>query len=91
MTKGTTIKDFHISSTLELVGVGLQMFENLYKRFGFEVVRVRGESLLHAAVVVLAGSCEYISLTQREIRNCAVEQLTSLCAGSAGPQPTHTS
>lgn len=49
-----------------------------------------GESLLHATVVMVAGSCEHISLTQKEIRNCAVEQLTSLCAGPAGPQPTHT-
>lgn len=33
MAKGSTMKDSHISSILELVGVRAQMFENLYKQF----------------------------------------------------------
>lgn len=32
MAEGTTIKDSHISSILDLVGVCAQMFENLYKQ-----------------------------------------------------------
>lgn len=73
------------SGTL-LVGVCAQMFENLYKQF---CLSVWDESLLHATVVILAGSCEHIFLTQKEIGNCTVEQLTSLCTGPAGSQPTY--
>lgn len=47
--------------------------------------------LCHGAVVILAGSCEHISLTKKEMWSRAVEELTSLYAGLAGPQPTHTS
>lgn len=80
--KGTTIKDCYISSTLDLVGVCAQMSENLYEH---SHLKYRACEVSN----VLAGSSEHISLTQKEISNCAVEQLTSLCAGPPGPQPTH--
>lgn len=41
------------------------MFESLYKQS--EAVCAWGESVLHAAVDVLAGSCEHISLTQKKL------------------------
>ena len=70
-----------------------QMFQCLYKQFCLKhwVCEVSHCYMLHATVVVLAGSGEHISLTQKEIKNCAVEQLTSLCAGPTEPQPTHPS
>lgn len=82
MAKGSTIKESHIGSTLELVSVQAQMFSNLYKQF----------QVSHGYMLpqFLAGSSERIFLTQREIRNCTVEELTSFCAVPAGPQPPHT-
>ena len=64
-TKETTIKDSHINSILDLVGVQAQMFESLYKQS--EAVCAWCESVQHAAVDVLAGSCEHISLTQKKL------------------------